>query len=162
MSKEKASSSKVEENSVPFAGFSSSVNPSFSPIESLRYRDDGEGNFRFFSDLYFVLNMNRIVQTLGLDTARSIISAMNASSLHQSISPDIPDDQRLALVKSRFIQSTSEVSSWYYSLQKQLNSFKADYDALLSDIQQQQLKEAAKQLVTQQSSGGSNDSIGVN
>lgn len=138
-----------------FSGFSDSINPAFSPIESLRYRRSNEGDFRFFSDLYFIFNMERIVQSLGVDTARAIISSMNNSSLQKSISPDIPDDQRLALVKSRFLQSPSEVSSWYSSLKVQLDSFKSDYDALLQDAQAKELRKLTETQSSQNDIGNS-------
>lgn len=135
-------------SSIPFAGFFDSIPTQFSPIESLRYREDDEGSLTFYSDVFFVLNMNRIATALGVDTARAIVSSMNASSSRSSISPDIPDKDRLLLTKSRYIQSVSELSAWFSSLDSQLGSIKQSYDKLLSDIHEQEIVDAAKKVVS--------------
>lgn len=137
---------------IPFAGFFDSVEPSFSQIETLRYRDDGEGNYTYFSDVFFVLNMNRIVSTLGADVARSIMASMSASASRKSISPDISDDSRLELTKSRYLQSPSEVSAWFSVLNDRLKDFKDQYDAILQDIHQQEIEAAVKKMTESQNS----------
>lgn len=111
--------------SIPaFQGASHSVVPSFSPMESLRFSTsvDSEGikSLIYLSDMYLVLNSERIQAVLGEDTTRSLFNQMASNYLKPSSINDafnnLSDADKMAFLKSRFLQTPSEIQSWYSGL----------------------------------------------
>lgn len=99
------------------SGLKNSVAPSFSPLESLRFLKQNDGSYIMVTDLYLLLNSERIRNTLGDDTYRAIVSSMASSPTRNDLSsPSLSDNLKLDTVKSRFLQSLSEIQAWVSNL----------------------------------------------
>lgn len=94
------------------------------------------GNVTFMpSDVSNLLNQRRL-DLLGLDTARDYIERM---SPHLSSSPQLDDETLMRSIRSRHIQSLSELRSYIdsidSSLQSVINQHKANADYKKGDIE---------------------------
>ena len=101
-----------------------------SPIDPFmypkRFNKDGTSYVAFEDDLFLLFNQERIV---GADALNKFIQ-----SLSPSVRKSIPltDDQLLSFLKSKYIQSPSELKSWSNYLLSHAQEIKADYDAQLA------------------------------
>lgn len=125
-----------------FVGQDDSVAPSFSEIEQIRYMSADDGSLYYCGDLFYLFNMERIASVMGEDVAFAILKRMaaNASSPRSDI--DMSDAERMEYMKSRFIQSPTEVQAWYTSLQARLSEMKSRLDDLNTQIKEQEIAAA--------------------
>lgn len=131
-------------NDVLFAGQKDSIAPSFLEIEQIRYVKADDGSLYYCGDLFYLFNMERIASVMGEDVAIAVLKRMaaNSSSLRQSV--EMSDAERMEYVKSRFIQSPTEVQAWFSSLQARLSDMKSHLDDLNAQIKEEEISAALK------------------
>lgn len=86
------------------------VSPLYS--EDVMFDDGTVGKYRH-DDVYLLFNQQRL-NALGSDTANSWLSSLSTPSnspLHELLDK-CTDEQKLSLIKSRHIQSASELQAW--------------------------------------------------
>lgn len=113
-------------DSPSYQGSLAAVIPSFSAIEQLRFIKQSDDSYLYVSDQYLLLNQERLRNVLGDDTYHAIMNSFN-----QSIPPsriDIPEEYQLMAVRSRFVQSPSEISAWIGELSDRAASLKSKLD----------------------------------
>lgn len=129
---------------VLFVGQNDAVAPSFSEVEQIRYTKADDGSMYYCGDLFYLFNMERIASIMGEDVAVAILKRMaaNASSPRSNI--EMSDAERMEYMKSRFIQSPTEIQAWYSSLQARLSDMKVHLDDLNVQIKEQEILAALK------------------
>lgn len=137
-----------------FVGQNDAIAPSFSEIEQIRYTKADDGSLYYCGDLFYLFNMERIASVMGEDVAITILKRMaaNSSSPRQNI--EMSDTERMEYMKSRFIQSPTEIQAWYSSLQSRLSDMKEHLDDLNAQIKEQEIADALKR---QQQAGSDGD-----
>lgn len=90
------------------------------PIEQIRYSTTSDGALTLNSDTKLLLNSDRIRDTLGEDVYLNIVRSISPK-VRNALRDRLTDDQLLMLVKSRFLQSPSEMRAWIDSLEKEYN-----------------------------------------
>lgn len=108
------------------------------PIESLRFSKTSDGALLMNSDIKLLLNSQRIRDTLGEDVYLNIVRSIQPSRPN-ALREKLTDDQLLTLVKSRFLQSPSEMRAWMASLER-------EYSDLVDTVKEANSKLAAEQV----------------
>lgn len=100
---------------------SSSVFAEVRPIDSMRWIKQDDGSVRYLSDTRLLLNQKRLINQLGEDTYNALIQGMTPtrSSYERG---KFSDDELFKDIKSRFIQSASEVRAYMSGLMDELDS----------------------------------------
>ena len=82
------------------------------PIYQLRFVEELDGSIRFVSDATLLLNEQRIINDIGEDNYRNFIRELqvNPSSPYKDVK--FTDEQLMIEIKSRYVQSPSEVREW--------------------------------------------------
>ena len=92
-----------------------------SPIHALQYIElpSHTGTYyRIVSDVSLLFNQKRIASTIGIDEANNWLKSLNQSS-SENLGDKFTDEQLISLVKSRHVQSPSDLRSWSNFLTKQ-------------------------------------------
>lgn len=92
-----------------------------SPIHALQYIElpSQLGTYyRIVSDVSLLFNQKRIASTIGIDEANNWLKSLNQSST-ENLGDKFTDEQLISLVKSRHVQSPSDLRSWSNFLTKQ-------------------------------------------
>lgn len=97
------------------------------PIDLLRWEELPDGSFRYISDVELLLNEERLINVLGEDNYRHMVASMAIPSKTYT-QGSFDDDLLMSSVKSRYIQTPSELSAW-------VDSLKFRGDEILSDIE---------------------------
>lgn len=129
---------KVPATEVLIQGLDSMVTPSISPIENLKQIISKDGVITMVTDLFLLLNAERLRNVLGEDTYRAYIASLSASpasSLSQ-LRAKLSDDDLLNSVKDRYIQHPSEVRSYIQGLDARLQTLKESIERQISERQQ--------------------------
>lgn len=93
----------------------------FSPIHDLQYIElpSPVGSYiRIVSDVSLLFNQKRLASTIGIDEANNWLKSLNQSST-ENLGDKFTDEQLISLVKSRHVQSPSDLRSWSNFLTKQ-------------------------------------------
>ena len=110
------------------------------PVERLRYVKDDDGVIHYVSDVNLLMNAERLLSQLGEESYLSLIRG-----IHPKKSPydgDYTDEQLFTAIKSRFIQTPSEVLAWIESLGSAGDSIRSELNALAESMQSTQQSEA--------------------
>ena len=87
-----------------------------SPVSQVLIETYENGDPQLRSDIHLLLHQEKLAQ-LGDRVAASYLDSMQPSS-HPSLFPDgVTDEQIMQTIKSKYIQSPSELSSWLQHLQ---------------------------------------------
>lgn len=92
-----------------------------SPIHDLQYIElpSPVGSYyRIVSDVSLLFNQKRLASTIGIDEANNWLKSLNQSST-ENLGDKFTDEQLISLVKSRHVQSPSDLRSWSNFLTKQ-------------------------------------------
>lgn len=82
-----------------------------SPVSQVLIETFDNGHPQLRSDIHLLLHQEKLVQ-LGDRVASSYLNSMQ-SGTHPSLYPDgVTDDQILQTIKSKYVQSPSELSAW--------------------------------------------------
>ncbi len=95
----------------PFDGEKNFSEIEIKPIDQLRWIQQDDGSWTYVSDAQLLLNEKRIATELGADNWNKIVQSFGAPS--QKYKPgQYSDDDLLSTIKSRYLQTPSEVKSW--------------------------------------------------
>ena len=107
--------------------------------EDLMYDVDDNGSVVISSFDKLILNAERLGNLLGTDTARAVIDAAR-ENLGRPIADmsNYDDNQLMSFIKSRNIQTPSELQSWLDAIderQEDMKRFAERYETYLKDMQ---------------------------
>ena len=122
---------------------SNAVVPEFSEIEPLRFisvnsgESDDDCGLYYVSDVYLLLNAERILNVLGEDTYRHLINSLGSykPSATASLRSQLSDDDMLDSHKSRYIQSASDMRAYTQDLIERFSDLKESVEAQIAEQQ---------------------------
>lgn len=82
------------------------------PIDELRFVEELDGSIRFVSDATLLLNEQRIINDIGEDNYRNFIRELQVNPSSPYKDGNFTDEQLMIEIKSRYVQSPSEVREW--------------------------------------------------
>lgn len=82
------------------------------PIDELRFVEELDGSIRFVSDATLLLNEQRIINDIGEDNYRNFIRQLQVNPSSPYKDAKFTDEQLMTEIKSRYVQSPSEVREW--------------------------------------------------
>ena len=82
------------------------------PIDLLRFVEELDGSVRFVSDATLLLNEQRIINDIGEDNYRNFIRELQVNPSSPYKDGNFTDEQLMTEIKSRYVQSPSEVREW--------------------------------------------------
>lgn len=96
------------------------------PIDEMRFVIEQNGSVRFVSDATLLLNEQRIINDIGEDNYRNFIRELqvNLSSPYKDC--NFTDEQLMTEIKSRYVQSPSEVREWVRDMLDQQENISAE------------------------------------
>ena len=82
------------------------------PIDEMRFVTEQNGSVRFVSDATLLLNEQRIINDIGEDNYRNFIRELQVNPSSPYKDGNFTDEQLMTEIKSRYVQSPSEVREW--------------------------------------------------
>lgn len=110
------------------------------PIERLRYIKDDDGVVRYVSDVNLLMNAERLRNQIGEESYLSLIRGIQPKK--SPYDDNYTDEQLFTAIKSRFVQTPSEVLAWIESLGSAGDSIRSELNALAESVQPNQQSEA--------------------
>lgn len=114
------------------------VNSEFTtvrPIDELRFVEELDGSIRFISDATLLLNEQRIINDIGEDNYRNFIRELQVNPSSPYKDGNFTDEQLMTEIKSRYVQSPSEVREWVRDMLDKQESISADTKAKLEEME---------------------------
>jgi hypothetical protein len=105
------------------------------PIDQLRFVEELDGSIRFVSDATLLLNEQRIINDIGEDNYRNFIRELQVNPSSPYKDANFTDEQLMTEIKSRYIQSPSEVREWVRDMLDQQEQISDDVKAKLQEIE---------------------------
>lgn len=105
------------------------------PIDQLRFIEELDGSIRFVSDATLLLNEQRIINDIGEDNYRNFIRELQVNPSSPYKDGNFTDEQLMTEVKSRYVQSPSEVREWVRDMLDQQEQISDDFKAKLQEIE---------------------------
>lgn len=123
------------------------VAPEFDSTEQLRVEiDDTDESrpVRYTSDIRLILHTKDLASRAGLAVASKFGQSRNSSSQIQQIMDTMSDDDLLATVRSRYVQSPSELIAWSKQLSAYAENLESEAQALIeAETAKQEAEKAA-------------------
>lgn len=110
------------------------------PIEMLRYVKDDDGVIHYVSDVNLLMNAERLRSQIGEESYLNLIRGIQPKK--SPYDDKYTDEQLFTAIKSRFIQTPSEVLAWIESLGSAGDSIRSELNALAESMQSDQQSEA--------------------
>lgn len=110
------------------------------PVERLRYIKDDDGVVHYVSDVNLLMNAERLRSQIGEESYLNLIRGIQPKK--SPYDDKYTDEQLFTAIKSRFIQTPSEVLAWVESLGSAGDSIRSELDALAKSMQSDQQSEA--------------------
>ena len=110
------------------------------PIEALRYVKDDDGIIHYVSDVNLLMNAERLRNQIGEESYLNLIRGIQPKK--SPYDDKYTDEQLFTAIKSRFIQTPSEVLAWIESLGSAGDSIRSELNALAESMQPTQQSEA--------------------
>lgn len=110
------------------------VAPEFDSTEELRVEIDETDDtrpVRYTSDVRLLLHTKDLVSRAGLAIASKFGQNRNSSSQIQQIMDKMSDDDLLATVRSRYVQSPSEIIAWSKELAARAEALEREAQSLI-------------------------------
>lgn len=110
-----------------------SVAPEFDSTEELRVEiDDTDKSrpVRYTSDVRLILHTKDLASRAGIDVASKFGQSRNSASQIQQIMDKMSDDDLLSTVRSRYIQSPSELIAW----SKELSAYAENIESRAQEL----------------------------
>lgn len=104
------------------------------PIDELRFVEDLDGSIRFVSDATLLLNEQRIINDIGEDNYRNFIRELQVNPSSPYKGGDFTDEQLMTEIKSRYVQSPSEVRDWVRDMLDKQEQISDDVKAKLEEM----------------------------
>ena len=105
------------------------------PIDELRFVEELNGSIRFVSDATLLLNEQRIINDIGEDNYRNFIRELQVNPSSPYKDSNFTDEQLMTEIKSRYIQSPSEVREWVRDMLDQQEKISDDVKSKLEEIE---------------------------
>lgn len=96
-----------------------------SPVASVRYAELPDKCFKFLSDVNFIFNQMRLVRAIGLQSVSSWLDGFDKRNPGIDTSK-FTDDELLSFIKSRNLQTPSELRAWSDYLMSNISQIKSD------------------------------------
>lgn len=107
--------------------------PSVRPIDTLLRRENEDGSYRIVADVTLLFNEDRIINDLGEDNLRNLVRSMQTNPSSPYIDSSLTDEQMMETIKSRYLQSPSEVRAWLETLVDKADVVRSDYETLVEE-----------------------------
>jgi hypothetical protein len=104
------------------------------PIDQLRFVEELDGSVRFVSDATLLLNEQRIINDIGEDNYRNFIRELQVNPSSPYKDANFTDEQLMTEIKSRYIQSPSEVREWVRDMLNQQEQISDEVNAKLEEM----------------------------
>lgn len=104
------------------------------PIDELRFVQELNGSVRFVSDATLLLNEQRIINDIGEDNYRNFIRELQVNPSSPYKDGNFTDEQLMTEIKSRYVQSPSEVREWVRDMLDKQEQISDDVKAKLEDM----------------------------
>ena len=104
------------------------------PIDELRFVQELNGSIRFVSDATLLLNEQRIINDIGEDNYRNFIRELQVNPSSPYKNSNFTDEQLMTEIKSRYVQSPSEVREWVRDMLDQQESISVEAKAKLEEM----------------------------
>lgn len=141
MEKEKEKDKTIETPALDAAKvLKSAIYCQIGPVERLRYVKDDDGVVHYVSDVNLLMNAERLRNQIGEESYLNLIRGIQPKK--SPYDDKYTDEQLFTAIKSRFIQTPSEVLAWVESLGSAGDSIRAELDALAKSMQSDQQSEA--------------------
>nr|DAK22111.1 MAG TPA: hypothetical protein [Microviridae sp.] len=105
------------------------------PIDTLIRRVNEDGSIRIVSDVTLLFNEDRIINDLGEDNFRNLVRSMQDNPASPYRDSGLTDDQMIETIKSRYLQTPSEVRAWLEKLVDKAEIVKSDYESLIEEYE---------------------------
>lgn len=124
-----------------------------SAVSEFRIKPLPNGCVKFESDISLLLNQQRMLETLGLDTFKQWLSYFKISAEQTGIDTSkFTDEQLMHFIKSRYVQAPSELKAWSEYLNSCADEVISEYNAEVERLRQAQNDEVKKAKEPQQTS----------
>lgn len=110
------------------------------PIDELRFVTEQSGSVRFVSDATLLLNEQRIINDIGEDNYRNFIRELQVNPSSPYKDGNFTDEQLMTEIKSRYVQSPSEVREWVRDMLDQQENISAEAKAKLEEMKSSELE----------------------
>lgn len=117
--------------------------PSIRPIDTLIRRENEDGSYRIVSDVTLLFNEDRIINDLGEDNLRNLVRSMQTNPSSPYVDSGFTDEQMMETIKSRYLQSPSEVRAWLETLVDKADVVRSDYESLVEEARAAEIAKAA-------------------
>lgn len=117
--------------------------PSIRPIDTLLRRENEDGSYRIVADVTLLFNEDRIINDLGEDNLRNLVRSMQTNPSSPYIDSSLTDEQMMETIKSRYLQSPSEVRAWLETLVDKADVVRSDYESLVEEARAAEIAKAA-------------------
>ena len=105
------------------------------PIDTLVCRENADGSVRYVSDVSLLFNEDRIINDIGEDNFRNLIRSMQEMPSSPYYDVGLTDEQLIETVKSRYIQSPSEVRAWVEKMVDESQYVRTEYEQLVAEVE---------------------------
>lgn len=110
------------------------------PIDELRFVQELNGSIRFVSDATLLLNEQRIINDIGEDNYRNFIRELQVNPSSPYKDGNFTDEQLMTEIKSRYVQSPSEVREWVRDMLDQQEKISDEVKAKLEEMKDSEPK----------------------
>lgn len=110
------------------------------PVERLRYIKDNDEIVHYVSDVNLLMNAERLRNQIGEESYLNLIRGIQPKK--SPYDDKYTDEQLFTAIKSRFVQTPSEVLAWIESLGSAGDSIRSELNALAESMQPDQQSEA--------------------
>ena len=117
--------------------------PSIRPIDTLIRRENEDGSYRIVADVTLLFNEDRIINDLGEDNLRNLVRSMQINPSSPYVDSGLTDEQLMETVKSRYLQSPSEVRTWLETLVDKADIVRSDYESMVEEARAAEIAKAA-------------------
>lgn len=104
------------------------------PIDEMRFVIEQNGSVRFVSDATLLLNEQRIINDIGEDNYRNFIRELQVNPSSPYKDGNFTDEQLMIEIKSRYVQSPSEVREWVRDMLDKQEQISDDVKAKLEEM----------------------------
>lgn len=108
---------------------------SVRPIDELRFVEELNGSVRFVSDATLLLNEQRIINDIGEDNYRNFIRELQVNPSSPYKDGNFTDEQLMTEIKSRYVQSPSEVREWVRDMLDKQEQISDDAKVKLEEVE---------------------------
>jgi hypothetical protein len=117
--------------------------PSIRPIDTLIRRENEDGSYRIVADVTLLFNEDRIINDLGEDNLRNLVRSMQTNPSSPYVDSGLTDEQLMETIKSRYLQSPSEVRAWLETLVDEADVVRSDYETIVEEARAAEIAKAA-------------------